>query len=575
MKMEKIRKTIHGRILLVSMIGIVACVLSCYLVFYITARSIEQQQLEGVMKANMHRELEHLEFCYFTMVRMMEQLGEDGSTGTMLKNYLRADNNFDKYQRKREVESEIVSLSSINNYVNLSAYIDSETKKELLGKGSFDTEDLSSKGFVSQIGENQFQVLHRSISNYNNSFVVSMLREQQRYEDRTLDIYIEMKANIKDYPSPGDGALSYLAMQLDGNGKVLFCNSKQFVPGDVLGISLDADGNFAGRYKDYYLVATRSEMGFIYANGVPQTVYQREMASWYEKIIFVCVLSIIPALLIMLATKRMLGNPLRCLEQAIIEVGRGKLELVSEDMEVQEFRELMHQVNEMKIHIRELLEEVQREEQQRQKTEREKLMYQINPHFLLNTLNSVQWMAQLEHQDTISHFLSDFKALLAYNLGKEEQISTLRTEVEIARKYISLQKQRYDFEAELEVEEGAYLETETIRMLLQPLIENALRYGLGEMGKIEIRIFQDERRGLAVIFIQDHGDGLSREKLEELNRPFHYKGNGEEEGKGIGLRYVRHCLEGFYGGDAILTINSELGRGTRVTIVLPVNTGEG
>ena len=368
---------------------------------------------------------------------------------------------------------------------------------------------------------------------------------------------------------PGGGA-SYLSMQLDENGKVLFSNSDLFAREQVLNLALDEDGSFSGVFGDYYLVAKRSDMGFIYVNGVPQEEYLKEMIAWYEKIFLLCVLTAIPALLIMLATRNMLGRPIKSLEQAIEEVGEGKLEPVSEDLEVREFRELMHKINEMKVDIKNLLTKVQTEEEERQKTEREKLMYQINPHFLLNTLNSVQWMAQLEHQESISRFLADFKSLLAYNLGKEEKSSTLRTEVEIAQKYITLQRQRYDFEATMEVEEGEYLETETIRMLLQPLIENALRYGLGDMGVVDIRIFQDERKDCAVITIQDHGSGLSREKLEQLNRPFCYKNNGDGDTAGIGLRYVRHCLEGFYKGESILTINSEIGRGTKVTIIIPV-----
>ncbi len=351
---------------------------------------------------------------------------------------------------------------------------------------------------------------------------------------------------------------------------MLFSNSDLFVPGQVLDLALDKDGVFSGGLGDYFLVAKRSDMGFIYVNGVPQEEYLKEMIAWYEKIFLLCVFTAVPALLIMLATRNMLGRPIRSLEQAIEEVGEGKLEPVSEDLEVREFQELMHKVNEMKVDIKNLLVKVQTEEEQRQKTEREKLMYQINPHFLLNTLNSVQWMAQLEHQESISRFLADFKSLLAYNLGKEEKSSTLRTEVEVAKKYINLQRQRYDFEATMEVEEGEYLETETIRMLLQPLIENALRYGLGEMGVVDIRIFQDERKDCAVITIQDHGSGLSREKLEQLNRPFCYKNNGDGDTAGIGLRYVRHCLEGFYKGESILTINSEIGRGTKVTIIIPV-----
>ena len=566
----KITRSLQGRLLLISIIGLAACSLSCYLVSRITIRSIEQNQLEDSLRANIDNEMEHLEFCYFTMVRMMQQLGEDGNIGAMLKHYLAADNNFDKFQRRRDLENAILSAASVNTYVNFSIYMDSDTKEELFGSGAFDGGAAAGEECVTQIGENRFQVLHRSNSKYNDSVVASMLREKQHFRDRTLDIYIEMKSNIKDYAARGGVPL--LSMQLDEEGKVLFSNSEHFAPGEVLELAFQEDGSFAGRFRDYYLMAKKSEMGFLYVNGVPQEEYVKEIIGWYEKVFLLCVLSVIPALLIVYATMRMLGKPVKRLEQAIVEVGEGKLDMASEDLEVREFQELMHKINEMKVDIKNLLEKVQEEEKQRQKTEREKLMYQINPHFLLNTLNSVQWMAQLEHQESISRFLADFKSLLAYNLGKEEKKSTLRTEVEIAGKYISLQRQRYDFEASMEVEEGDYLETETIRMLFQPLIENALRYGLGDLGVVDIRVFHNVSKECAVITIQDYGNGLSREKLEQLNRPFSYEDNGEGDTAGIGLRYVRHCLEGFYQGESILTINSEIGRGTKVTIIIPVRT---
>lgn len=92
-----------------------------------------------------------------------------------------------------------------------------------------------------------------------------------------------------------------------------------------------------------------------------------------RRIFLLCVLSVIPALLIVYATMRMLGKPIKRLEQAIVEVGEGKLDMVSEDLEVREFRELMHRINEMKVDIKNLLVKVQTEEEQRQKTEREKL----------------------------------------------------------------------------------------------------------------------------------------------------------------------------------------------------------
>jgi hypothetical protein len=89
-----------------------------------------------------------------------------------------------------------------------------------------------------------------------------------------------------------------------------------------------------------------------------------------------------------------------------------------------------------------------------QKIEFEKLLYQINPHFLLNTLNSIQWMAQMSHQREISEFVQRLKKLLSYNLGKEGRQTTLRMELEIVKEYIALQQMRYDFIIEMNIEDG-------------------------------------------------------------------------------------------------------------------------
>ena len=567
---KKIMKSFQGRILLISMIGIMACILSCCTISYITIRTVGRNKVEESMNLNMDSHLEHLEFCYLTMVRMMQQMGEAGNIGTILQDYLNTENNFEEYLLKQKLVDEMVSIGFMNLYINFAGYVDSETKVELFGNNLLNGETIASYPGVKQIGDNRFQAIHRSTSRYNSDIVVSMLRENQTFNDQNFDIYIEMKTNIPDFNEENrDG--SFLFLQLSGEGEVLFCNGGPFEQGDVLHFPLDQDGTFSGIYEGYFWVVKATDMDCIFANGVPDSEYQKDIAEWYERILILCVVSVIPALLIVLAIRRMLGQPMKRLENEMIEIGKGKLELVNEDMEIDEFHDLMHEVNEMKIHIKELLERVQTEEQQRQKTEREKLMYQINPHFLLNTLNSVQWMAQLNKQEDISRFVADFKSILAYNLGKEEKVSTLRAEVMIARKYIHLQKQRYDFDAVLEVEEGDYLDTETIRMLLQPMIENSLRYGLGEVGRVEITIFYKESLNYAVITIQDYGNGLTRKKLEEINRPFQFNVRGTEENLGIGLRYVRHCLEGFYNGKAILTVNSELGKGTKITVLIPVH----
>ena len=228
----------------------------------------------------------------------------------------------------------------------------------------------------------------------------------------------------------------------------------------------------------------------------------------------------------------------------------------------------MNEVEQMKEQIRNLIDDVVEKEKNIQRTEYEKLLYQINPHFLLNTLNSVQWMARMSKQNNIMEFVQRLKRLLSYNLGKEGMQTTLRTEIDIVKDYIALEQMRYDFVIEMNVEEGRYLEQPTVRMLLQPLVENAIRYGLGDDEKITIQVFEDNIRGLAGITILDSGNGLTQ---EEIYHPLAYDVKKLQHAtRGTGLRYVKPMLDSFYEGETTLFVNCKKGYGTKITILIPI-----
>ena len=121
------------------------------------------------------------------------------------------------------------------------------------------------------------------------------------------------------------------------------------------------------------------------------------------------------------------------------------------------------------------------------------------------------------------------------------------------------------------MEEGRYLEQPTVRMLLQPLVENAIRYGLGDDEKITIQVFEDNIRGLAIITILDSGNGLTQEEINQINEPFDYDVKKMQHGnRGIGLRYVKAMLESFYEGETNLFVNCKKGYGTKITILIPI-----
>lgn len=266
----------------------------------------------------------------------------------------------------------------------------------------------------------------------------------------------------------------------------------------------------------------RSTIGYANAIALPENIYQKEMNMWRLKLVVIILATFGIFSCSVIYLYRLICKPLNQLQKQIIQVGNGALHGERHEYEIKEFDDLMHEVEQMKEQIRNLIDDVVEKEKNIQRTEYEKLLYQINPHFLLNTLNSVQWMARMSKQNNIMEFVQRLKRLLSYNLGKEGMQTTLRTEIDIVKDYIALEQMRYDFVIEMNVEEGRYLEQPTVRMLLQPLVENAIRYGLGDDEKITIQVFEDNIRGLAGITILDSGNGLTQEEIYQINEPFDY-----------------------------------------------------
>ena len=130
----------------------------------------------------------------------------------------------------------------------------------------------------------------------------------------------------------------------------------------------------------------------------------------------------------------LIGKPIQELGTQIERIGQGSLQdEVIPECGIAEFDQLLGDVEDMKQQIRELIQRSREQEKEAQQMEYEKLVYQINPHFLLNVLNSIQWMAQMSHQKDIGEYTSALKKLLSYNLGKEGRETTLRKEIEMVK----------------------------------------------------------------------------------------------------------------------------------------------
>lgn len=206
----------------------------------------------------------------------------------------------------------------------------------------------------------------------------------------------------------------------------------------------------------------------------------------------------------------------------------------------------------------------------------EKLRAQINPHFLLNTLNTLHWQALMNNQTDIDKIIQALSHLLAYNLDKQSCKTNLKNELAAVKEYVTLQKVRYSFDFAIHSQEAPEsLIFPCPKFIFQPLIENSLSHGYRERMKIELNVCVSE---LIEIKISDTGTGIPEGKLKELQKltPIADYSSADKnstssacEHSGIGLQYVIQSLNDFYNGEYEFTILSTYKKGTTVILKLP------
>lgn len=204
-----------------------------------------------------------------------------------------------------------------------------------------------------------------------------------------------------------------------------------------------------------------------------------------------------------------------------------------------------------------------------QDTKYKMLQAQINPHFLYNTLNTLNWMVQLGHDKDASRVVIQLGKLLRASFMRNPYASA-KEELDMLRNYIAIQEYRYRDRVTFQVEETGALGSFIVpRMILQPLVENALNYGADRMpGDCIIRITMDASAQYLTIGIHDNGPGVDEEKLAAM-RNFTVK----PEGHGIGIKNIYERLSICY-DEFTFNMESQLGCGMHIMIRLPKKTKE-
>ena len=240
---------------------------------------------------------------------------------------------------------------------------------------------------------------------------------------------------------------------------------------------------------------------------------------------------------------------------------------------VTELRVISESFRHMTVKISELMDRVRREETELRKTELKALQAQINPHFLYNTLDSIQWMCEQGRTEDAAKMVSSLARLFRISISRGHELITIRDELRHAESYLVIQSYRYKDQFTYSFDVDPSLENCLCnKITVQPLIENAIYHGLdrsvdeGEI-KISVKKAPDDENDI-LITVSDNGIGMTKEQCLSILK------KERSDSSGIGVKNVNDRLKIYFGEKYGLSIESELDVGTTVTVRIPKKEGE-
>jgi len=232
---------------------------------------------------------------------------------------------------------------------------------------------------------------------------------------------------------------------------------------------------------------------------------------------------------------------------------------------------LSHSFSSMVQKIQELMARLVAEQREKRKTELRALQNQINPHFLYNTLDSIVWLAENQRTGDVITTVVALARLFRISISKGENFITVQDEVSHVRNYLTIQTIRYQdkFTYELELQPDM-AEMKVMKLILQPLVENAIQHGVGDDDG-HITITGTIEGDFMVFRVSNTGYGIPDSKIEEMYETM----RGGTEHPSVGMRNVYQRLKLYYGEQADITISSVQDESTTMTIFIPVDGREG
>lgn len=276
--------------------------------------------------------------------------------------------------------------------------------------------------------------------------------------------------------------------------------------------------------------------------------------------ILICILAAVLAYFI---TSGMVSSRIERLTHFMQEVQEGSMDMQMESDDRDEIGMLYRGFGSMMKRIRTLINEVYLSKITQKEAELKALQAQINPHFLYNTLSLINWKALAAGEEDISRMTLALSTFYRTALNRGRNVLQVETELSNTRAYLEIQSMLHDGNFDYEIEaQTEILQCESLNLILQPLVENAIHHGIEEKtdgrGKITVRGWKEDN--CVWFMVEDNGVGMEQEVADKILTM---------ESKGYGVRNVNERIRLCYGEKYAMKVESVVGKGTKMTIHFP------
>lgn len=401
---------------------------------------------------------------------------------------------------------------------------------------------------------------------------ISLIRVVNDLQDQRPIGILVMNLPEKSFINTYKDLVSKYGMQVilldENNEKIIDTGSSEF-DGMIAGMITDREYN-TGVVKinrqEYLVSYLKTKYNWKIISIAPFSELSRESSIFSLIAFIVIVLNSILLFMGSIFISRLITNPVKKLLKAMKGIEKNEFGTVDLKMGSSEFEKLQDGYNRMVIEIQKLIGKILEEQKIKRKAELDVLQAQIKPHFLYNTFDAISFLALEGRSDEVYTIMKALGSYYRTSLNKGSEVITVGEEIDVVRNYLTIQKIRYGdiLTDSYEIETGIE-KTRILKLVLQPLVENALYHGIkprGEPGHISVSAARQD--GFVKLTVSDNGVGMTEDNIHKI-----FEGVKPGEETNFGMRGTIERLRIFYGIENVLSIKSEPGIGTEVALTIP------